>query len=352
MRVADVADASGQVNVADATVTGVEAVPEVVAEAVRLALRAPSIHNTQPWRWVFGPAGLELFADEGRRLRAIDPEGRGLLISCGAALYLARLGMARAGWQVDVIRFPDPDRPQLLARLVPAGQEPANGEIRLLAAAAQRRRTERRPFRPDPVPAGLLDELRRVAAYDGGYAHVVVRPDERLDLAVVMSWADQLEAGDEAYRAELARWVRPDAAGPTGVPVSAVPRVSAGEQRHTDVPLRDFEVGRRGELPVPAGVDEAPAWLVLFTPTDDALARLRAGEMFVQVSVAAERMGLASSASTQAVDLPGVRARIRTLMDWPDHPQMMLRVGWPPAGDVPPPTPRRAVADVLKVIGP
>ena len=322
-----------------------------VKAAVGLAVRAPSIHNTQPWRWVFGPAGLELYADRGRQLTAVDPDGRGLLVSCGAALYLARLGLAGQGWQVAVTRFPDAGRPDLLARLVPVGRQPVDGATRQLVAAAGRRRTERRPFRPDPVPAPLLTELTALAEHDGGYAHAVTRADERLDLAVVVSWADQLEADDEGYRAELARWVRPDAVTTRdGVPVSAVPRLAAGEQRHTDVPLRDFEMARRGALLLPAGVDETAAWLVLFSTADDARARLRAGETFAQLSVEAERMGLASSATTQAVDLPGVRDRIRTLMNWTDHPQMMLRAGWPPAGDAAPPTPRRSVADVLTVL--
>jgi hypothetical protein len=100
---------------------------------------------------------------------------------------------------------------------------------------------------------------------------------------------------------------------------------------------------------MPADVDEKAAWLVLFSTGDDAVARLRAGETFAQVSVAAERMGLASSAATQAVDLPGVRARLRALMGWSDHPQMMLRLGWPPAGDAVPVTPRRTVGEVLTV---
>ena len=70
-----------------------------------------------------------------------------------------------------------------------------------------------------------------------------MRPDERLDLAVAVSWADGLEAGDAAFQAELARWVRPDAgtAG-EGVSTTAVPHVPAGQPRHTEVPVRDFEV--------------------------------------------------------------------------------------------------------------
>jgi len=329
-------------------------VPEVES-ALALAVRAPSIHNTQPWRWEYGPDGLDLYADRSRGLSVIDPDGRGLLVSCGAALYLARLALAGQGWPAEVRLRPDPARPDLLARIVPADQrQPVDERTPALVAAARRRRTERRPFRPDPVPVELLDVLCRIGEGAGCYPHLVRRAEERLDLAVVMSWADRLEAQDPAYRTELARWVRPDAiTARDGVPPTAVPHVPAGEQRHAAVPLRDFELGRAGSQQLPAGVDdEQPAWIVLFTATDDAPARLQAGQAYAHLSVEAERLGLASSAATQAVDLPGVRERVRALLDWPDHPQMMLRIGWPPAGEPAPATPRHPVAAVLTVLDP
>ena len=319
-----------------------------VERAVSFAVLAPSIHNTQPWRWVAHDGVLDLYADSERRLPAIDPDGRGLLMSCGGALWLATLGFAVAGWNVEVDRFPDQARPELLARIRVVGRrQPDEGTVES-ARAAERRRTERRPFGSGPVPSEQLDELV-VAAADGGvYASVVVRPDERLDLAVVFSWSDRVESEDSAYRAELARWSRPvDSPARDGIPAEAVPHVPAGSARHTDVPVRDFEAGRPGAQSLAGPVDEQPVFLVLFTVDDDEEARLRAGEAYVRVSVEAERLGLASSALTQAIDLPPVRERFRTLMDWPDHPQMVLRVGRPPAGEPATTTRRRPVSAVL-----
>jgi nitroreductase len=219
------------------------------------------------------------------------------------------------------------------------------------AVAAERRRTERRPFRPDPVPAELLDRLVDVARDRGVYGFLVERADQRLDLAVAMSWADRVESEDPAYRAELAHWVgeRAAAAG-EGVPSSAVPHVAAGRPRRTEVPVRDFEAGVRGGQDIAGDVDEQPAYLVLLSGGDGPEQRLRAGEAYLRVSVEAERLGLASSAMTQAVDLPGVRERFRALMDWPDHPQMVLRVGFPPVEQqAVPSTPRRPLSAVLTV---
>jgi nitroreductase len=319
-----------------------------VERAVSLGVRAPSIHNTQPWRWAYRCGVLELYADWTRQLPALDPDGRSVVLSCGAALELARLGFAAAGWRTEVDRLPDPDHPDLLARIRPvarAAVEPATVER---AEAAERRHTERRPFLVEPVAAEAIRFLLAVATSVGGYAYAVERADEQLDLAVVFSWADQVELADPAYRAELAHWTRAGDA-PDGVPASAVPHVPAGAPRHTEVTLRDFEAGITGGQELTEAVDERPVYLVVFSTADDRAARLRAGEAYARISVEAQRLGLASSAMTQAVDLPAVRERFRTLMDWPDHPQMVLRVGHPQPGPTPPPTGRRPLAAVLTV---
>lgn len=317
--------------------------------AVAFGVLAPSIHNTQPWRWVATGGVLELYADRERRLPAMDPDGRGLLMSCGGALWLATVGFAVAGWRVAVERLPDPTRPDLLARIRPTVRETPDEATLELARAAERRRTERRPFAPGQVPADLLERLvAAVGDSDGTYASLVGSPDELLDLAVVFSWSDRVETGDPAYRAELARWSRAaDSLHRDGIPAEAVPHVPAGSPRHADLPPRDFEVGGAGGQLLEPAVDERPAYLVLFTIEDGDADRLRAGEAYARVSVEAERLGLASSALTQAIDLPPVRERFRMLMDWPHHPQMVLRVGRPPAGEPGPATRRRLLSEVL-----
>src|SRR5829696_2764355 len=319
--------------------------PEI-ERAVAFGVRAPSIHNTQPWRWVFRDGALELHADRSRQLAALDPDGRSVLLSCGGALELARLGFAASGWETTVDRTVSGD---LLARIRPTRRVPVAEDVVERARAAEQRHTDRRPFRPEPVPDRHVDVLLAAAAGDGAYAHAVRRADERLDLAVVFSWADQVEVSDPASRAELATWTRTaEAIAPDGIPAEAVPHLSAGTPRHTEVPVRDFEAGITGGQPLVDIIDEQPLYLVIFTSDDDAAARLRAGEAYARISVEAQRLGLASSALTQAVDLPAVRERFRALMGWTDHPQMVLRVGVPD-GAPGPATGRRPLSEVLTV---
>src|SRR5689334_20850893 len=85
------------------------------AAALEVAIRAPSIHNTQPWAWRLDPAGLVLLADRKRQLAVADPDGHSLLVSCGAALHLTEVALRAQGWQVETTLLPDPADPNALA---------------------------------------------------------------------------------------------------------------------------------------------------------------------------------------------------------------------------------------------
>jgi len=125
------------------------------------------VHNTQPWRLAVGPGSLELRSDPDRRLQVLDPHGRQLLLSCGCALFNARVALAEAGYAPDVRRFPDPTDPSLLAVLnVDASDALTAGsdrDIARLATAIDIRQTNRRHFDDYPVPSEVVDDVVRAA---------------------------------------------------------------------------------------------------------------------------------------------------------------------------------------------
>jgi len=317
---------------------------------IAAANRAPSIHNTQPWRWRLHPDHLSLRAERDRQLGVADPDGHSLLVSCGAALMLTELGLRALGWQVRTTRLPDPADPDLLAEFRVTGQRSIADRDRELLAAAGRRQSDRRPFRKREIPAELIEALREVGGGEGVHADFPVRPEQRVNLAVAVSSADRSETEDSEYVAEMNRWIHDSDVHADGVPTSAIPHVAPGRPRHTDVPLRNFESGVPGRLLIERDVDEQPVIAVLLTDSDSALEQLRAGEAMMRLMLEAELRGLASCPLSQAVDLVAFRSRIRTLMGWQGFPQMMLRLGYPaPDQPQPAPTPRRPVADVLDV---
>jgi nitroreductase len=315
-----------------------------LSAVVQIAERAPSVHNTQPWSWRAEGAHLELWADRDRWLPATDPDRHDMYLSCGAALRLARLGLDAAGWAYWVDRLPDRGEPDLLARISVTGTVTRRPDAQTLLDAALHRRSDRRPLDGSRIDDGTAESLRRAGRDFRVTVHLAQRAEEILDLAVVTGWSDSVERSLDDIKAELSRWVRADDASADGVPASAIPQ-SGEEPTHRTVPQRDFEAGVRGELQAgeASDADDRPLLAVLLTGSDSKIDQLRAGEALAELLIVAQRLGLSACPVSQPVDLPAGRARLRTLMGWEQHPQMVIRLGIPLAGQQPPLTPRRAV---------
>jgi len=148
---------------------------EALATALRLAVRAPSVHNCQPWRWLVGPGSVHLYVDGSRQVPATDPHGRDLLISCGAALNHLLVALASLGWDARVRRIPNPARPGHLATVEPFPHTATSAQHDL-AAAIPRRRTDRRRFSPWPVPAELIGEMLELAHVYGVGLEAIAEP--------------------------------------------------------------------------------------------------------------------------------------------------------------------------------
>ena len=121
--------------------------------ALSLATRAPSVHNSQPWRWQVGPHSVHLFVVRSLHLEHTDPDGRDLIVSCGIALNHCTVALAALGWQTKTHRVPNPEEPDHLAAIEVHRSTPTETDISL-AAAIPRRRTDRRYFSAWPVPPG------------------------------------------------------------------------------------------------------------------------------------------------------------------------------------------------------
>jgi len=153
------------------------ALSRLLTQAAFAALEAPSIQNTQPWRWRINENQAELYADRARQLMDTDPDGRLLLISCGAAVHHAAIALSAEGLGVAVIHFPDPGNPDLLAVLRyirPITRSLAAERLRRAIAV---RRSDQRPFADRPVPDEQIELLRGAAETAGADLHVLEADD-------------------------------------------------------------------------------------------------------------------------------------------------------------------------------
>jgi nitroreductase len=311
--------------------------------AARASLLAPSVFNTQPWRWRIAGDTMELYADPERRLHATDPDGRLFLLSCGTALHHARIALAAAGWTADVERLPDAARPDLLARIRLGRAVPPDPEAQMMAGAMERRRTDRRAFGAREVPDAVLSRLRRFVEAEGAYLHVV-RPDQMPMLAVSTEHAGGAELDDPAYRAELDRWTnRPSWSG------DGVPRSTAVQPSPRRVPVRDFVPGATAGLEPGDEHDKGAAYVVLFGTSDQPMDLVRGGEALSALLLKATAEGLATAPLSDAVEVSWTRQLLRDLLAGIGEPYLAVRLGYLQSADPLPPAPRRDPADVITV---
>ncbi|HXT45808.1 MAG TPA: hypothetical protein VN748_17105 [Pseudonocardiaceae bacterium] len=134
---------------------------EQVHAVLAAARTAPSLRNSQPWRFRCTHEAIELYADTTRAVPVADPDHRELLLASGAALLNLRLAIRARGVHPAVQLFPDSNQPDMLAIVRLQRRSPVGPVDRRLAKAIARRRTKPRPWAPTTVPLPLLNELRR-----------------------------------------------------------------------------------------------------------------------------------------------------------------------------------------------
>jgi hypothetical protein len=322
-----------------------------LAQAAVAALPAPSIFNSQPWRWRISDDGAELRADRARQLRSVDPDGRLLTVSCGIALHHALTSLAAHGAQAEVTRFPNPrSDPDLLARVRVSGRQRPDPTAVRLNAMLTVRRTDRRPFADEPVAAGKLERLEHTAEDHGAHLHLL-RPEEIVELTAAVGRASTIEASDPVYQAELMTWTHRDTAAHDGITAAVEAEASASAAR--PVPIRDFGgAGDEGCQGCPPLADRAARYAVLFTENDDPADWLAAGEALSAVLLTATDEGLSASPISEIVEVPLARWRLRALLSGVGHPVVAVRLGL--AADPGQPasaTPRRPAEEIIELVG-
>ncbi len=338
--------------------TGLRPAPEVaasplsaadIAAAIEMAGRAPSVHNTQPWKFRPRDRSIEVLADASRLLPAIDPAGRELLISCGAALFGLRLGLRSVGRLPVVDLLPDAARPALLARVWCDGHAGASPEEAELIAAVPHRHTHRGAFSPSEVPPRLLDTLVAEAAAEGCELVVLTsrEPVERLAQLTRSAAADQL--ADASVQRELERWVQPSGSqARDGVPARARLAPAQAGDAGPGSPGCPAERLPRRSFGLPgtdlAGDEPPGATAVLLTTADQPADWLRAGQALNRLLVRAASRWVFASLQSQPLELPGYREQVRALLAGDGYPQMLLQFG---RANTAPATPRRRQADVV-----
>ena len=314
---------------------------EEVAQVLVAATAAPSLHNSQPWRFRCIDSTIELRADLGRELPATDPDHREMILACGAALLNLRLAIRMLNVAADVRLLPDPKQPELLAVVRPDGFARATESDQLLAGAIFRRHTSRRPFLDEPVPEALSGRMRDAARSEQAWM-AIVPIHQQPALRALLTRAHRIQSASPTFVAEWQRWTGRPSGSDDGVAAA-----SAGQQpRQEDLLImRDFGAGSAAGQPG-KNFETDPLVAVIGSFHDLPLGQLQAGQAMQRVLLTATASGLSSSFLSQVVEVQEPRAGLRELVGGGVWPQAVLRLGYGFAGS---PTPRRNLGEVVDV---
>jgi hypothetical protein len=297
----------------------------VVAEAVW----APSVHNTQPWRFTLDGERISLHADRERRLTVADPDGRELMISCGAALFTVRLALRSLGYLPQTHVLPEPGQPTLVAQVTWREDAAMDEFERRLFGCIRARRTHRGAFDPQPLPPDLLAALRGAAVREGAALRIVADDGRRAALAAAIDTAEyELERDGERLR-ELARWTpAPGSASCDGVPATSYP--ARAERTVPYFPGRDFARGHGWGLPPlswATSIRAAGVAGLLTTAADRPVDWVSTGQALQRILLTASACGAAVALHSQPLELPWLRDFVRTRLSDGACPHLVLRIG-------------------------
>ncbi len=302
---------------------------QITAYVVGAAVWAPSVHNTQPWWFAADGSGIALYADCARQLTVADPAGREMMISCGAALFTAKLALRSLGLVAETRVLPDAASPLLVARLRWRRRAaPAGFELRMFSQVT-RRRTHRGGFEPLPLMPGLLAALRQGAERDGAALRVAAGEGTTAALAAVVEMAEHVQRSDSGYARELAAWAPPPGSiRPDGVSPSAYP--ARPDRTSPYFPGRDFARGHGWGLPAssPAAAARFTGVVCLLTTPDDTPADwVHAGHALQRILLTSASYGAATALHSQPVEVGWLREMIRAQLGDGSYPQLVLRLG-------------------------
>lgn len=321
----------------------VSSLSEALDRAVAQAVLAPSPHNSQPWRFVVRDASLDLRADRDRALPIIDPDGRELTMSCGAALFQLSTALRAASLDVSVERLPDPTDRDLLARVGVRPGSPPTEDERALAEAIPWRHTVRAPYLGVELPEDFIARTRQDAEAAGAWLVALSGESARVALIALVMEAHHRQWSDPRFRRELASWMRPDASGAQDGLFGLGDGADFGE-RVTPPATRLLDAGPNDEARDLDLASVSPLLMILGTDGDSPAHWLRAGEALDRVLLRAESEDIAAAFLNQPVEVPALRRWVGDLAGRGGFPQAILRMGYGPDGRE---TRRRPVVDVL-----
>ena len=303
---------------------------------IRIAVLAPSSHNSQPWRFHVEDHRIDLLVDESRRLPVADPDGRELYLSLGCALENLLVAAERFDLAYVYELIPNSDEPSLAARVwFGTVGEPTPFRDRRLYDVVGDRHTHHGSFEDRPIPNDLMETWKRMVVEPGIDLWLIESRRLRERLSLLAERADQAEFADPEFRHELA---------------NAVGRGDLGDSWPMNWigqwVIRHFDLGGSVGRKEAALIQSAPLLGLITAKTNHRVNQLRAGMVFERIALTATLSGVRLQPISSILEVAVTRDELADLSPDPEMvPLHLFRLGF--AEPEQRESPRRPLEDVL-----
>jgi nitroreductase len=317
---------------------------DLIPALVGAAVLAPSEWNAQPWRFESANGTLRLLADPRRSLSALDPDGRGMMVSLGAALENLLVTARAWGLQPAVHYFPVEGQRGVVADVTWTAGAPRRD--RALLAVIPQRRTNRRGFDGRGIfPENRAQLLAQVP--ESVHLHWMDERDAVRDLADLVHDAVHAQVADAKAQAQQYEWMRigDDARrGGDGVPLDAleIGTLSRFMARRYFNPQSWFVRFGADGLAKQAreGMRSAGAVALFTVPQKSDFSSVTAGQIFERFALKATQLGIAHQPISAPIEVDRFRTPLlRRFGAAGEEPLLLVRLGHAKRPD---PTPRRS----------
>lgn len=176
-------------------------------DMVRAAILAANPHNTQPWLFSLAPASIDIYADTGRNIGAVDPFRKEMYIGLGCALENVVLAAEAGGFASSIKLMPDASDPTHVATI---DFTPGNRSASDLYNAIQLRHTNRGPYDKRTVPDETLYSLKSLNHEPDIDVLWFSSDNERKSAGDLIIKATETFIADTRLSTDSGKWMRQD----------------------------------------------------------------------------------------------------------------------------------------------
>ena len=309
---------------------------------VAQAVKAPSGHNTQPWRFRQNESAVEVYPDFDRRLPVVDPDDRELFVSLGCATENLCLAAQNIGYESSVAVG---DTGVIAVALT----EGADVKSNPLFEQIDLRQTNRSIYTGEEIALDALRKLQSVCSEKGISIHYYARQTKQFnDIEQYVLQGNTRQMQNESFKAELKSWMRfnkkhqDQTLDGLSYAVFGAPNVP----RWMAEPIMSMAINTKTQNRADREKIDSASHLVLFTTRENSRREwVDLGRTLQRFLLTATELGISHAYLNQPNEEAEIVAEMAKTLDLDgEYPTVLLRVGY---GEQQAYSKRRPIGDII-----